>query len=71
VGSAILLGFLAAQMFGHQRLCHTRFKKGNRMHPICAPGSSSAHTIDVTSEYTKQCINEIEYSSNLLHDRQS
>jgi hypothetical protein len=40
--------------------CHTRFRKGNRMHPIYAPGSSFAHTVDVTSEYLKQCINEIE-----------
>jgi hypothetical protein len=39
-------------------LCHTRFRKGNRVHPICAPGSISAHTVDVTSEYLKQCINE-------------
>jgi hypothetical protein len=39
--------------------CHTRFRKGNRMHPICALGSSSAHTVDVTSEY----------NSTLLHDR--
>jgi hypothetical protein len=30
-----------------------------------------AHTVDVTSEYPNQCINEIEYSSTLLHDRQS
>jgi hypothetical protein len=51
-------------------LCHTRFRKDKRMHPICAPGSSSAHT-DVTSEYPKQCINEKEYNSTLLHDRQS
>jgi hypothetical protein len=48
--------------------CHTRFGKGNRMHPICAPGSSSAHTVDVTSKCPKQCINEIEYDSTLLHD---
>jgi hypothetical protein len=41
------------------------------MHPICAPGLSSAHTVDVTSEYPKQCVNEIEYNSTLLHDRQS
>jgi hypothetical protein len=51
--------------------CHTRFRKGNRMHPICAPGSSSAHTVDVTSEYPKQCINVKEYNSTLLHDRLS
>jgi hypothetical protein len=51
--------------------CHTRFGKGNGMHPICALGSSSAHTVDVTSEYPKQCINKIEYNSTLLHDRQS
>jgi hypothetical protein len=41
------------------------------MHPICALGSSSAHIVDVTSEYPKQCINEIEYNSTLLHDLQS
>jgi hypothetical protein len=40
--------------------CHTRFRKGNRMHPICAPGSSFAHIVDVISEYPKQCIKEIE-----------
>jgi hypothetical protein len=51
--------------------CHTRFRKNNRMHPICAPGSSSAHTVDVTSEYPKQCNNGMEYNSTLLHDRQS
>jgi hypothetical protein len=54
-----------------KRLCHTRFRKGNRMHPVCAPGSNSAHTVDVTSEYPKQCINKIKYNSTLLHDRQS
>jgi hypothetical protein len=52
-------------------LCHTRFRKSNQMHPICAPGSSSAHTVDVTSEYPKQCINEKVYNSTLLHDQQS
>jgi hypothetical protein len=50
---------------------NTRFRKNNRMHPIYAPGSSSAHTVDVTSEYPKQCVNEEEYNSTLLHDRQS
>jgi hypothetical protein len=39
--------------------------------PICASGSSSAYTVDITSEYPKQCINEIEYNSTLLHDRPS
>jgi hypothetical protein len=53
------------------RDCYTRFRKGNWMHPICTPGSSSAHIIDVTSVYPKQCINEIEYNNTLLHDRQS
>jgi DNA-binding NarL/FixJ family response regulator len=33
--------------------CHTWFRKGNGMHPICAPGSSFAHTVDVTREYPK------------------
>jgi hypothetical protein len=42
------------------KYCHTRFRKGNRMHPICAQGSGYAHTVDVISEYPKQCINEIE-----------
>jgi hypothetical protein len=41
--------------------CHTQFRKDNRMHPICARGSSFAHIVDVTSVYPKQCINEIEY----------
>jgi hypothetical protein len=36
--------------------CHTRFRKGNRMHPICAPGSSSAHIVDVTSEYPNNAL---------------
>jgi hypothetical protein len=60
-------------VFAHDAkwICHTWFRKGNRMHPICAPGSSSAHIVDVTSEYPKQCINEKEYNSTLLHDQQS
>jgi hypothetical protein len=36
-----------------EHMCHTRFRKGNRMHLICAPGSSSTHMIDVTSVYPK------------------
>jgi hypothetical protein len=36
--------------------CHTRFRKVNRMHPICAPGSSSAHIVDVTSEYPNNAL---------------
>jgi hypothetical protein len=39
----------------------------NRMHLICAPGSSSTHMIDDTSVYSKQYHNEIEYYSTLLH----
>jgi hypothetical protein len=31
--------------------CQTRFRKGNRMHPIYAPGSSSTDTVDFTSVY--------------------
>jgi hypothetical protein len=41
----------------------------NRMHLIFASGSSSTHMIDVTSVYPKQCHNEREYYSTLLHDR--
>jgi hypothetical protein len=41
----------------------------NRMHLICALGSSSAHMIDNTSVCPKQCLNEREYQSTLLHDR--
>jgi hypothetical protein len=68
----LLWTLLICLLFGtSQGRCHTRFGKGNRMHPICAPGSSSAHTTDVTSKYPKQCINKIEYNSTLLHDRQS
>jgi hypothetical protein len=52
-------------------LCHTQYRKGNRMHLICAPGSSSAHTIDYTSVYPKQCLNEREYHITLLYDRKS
>jgi hypothetical protein len=55
----------------NQHGCHTRFRKDNQMHPICAPASSSAHIVDVASVYPKQYINEIEYKSTLLHDRQS
>jgi hypothetical protein len=51
-----------------ERLYHTQFSKGNQMHLICAPGSSSTHMIDITSVYPKQCNNEIEYNSTLLHD---
>jgi hypothetical protein len=40
----------------------------NRMHLICAPGSSSTHMIDNTSVYPKQYHNETEYYSTLLHD---
>jgi hypothetical protein len=29
--------------------CHTRFPKGNQMHLICVPGSSSTHMIDEMS----------------------
>jgi hypothetical protein len=36
--------------------CHTRFKKDNRTHLICAPGSSSTHMIDVTSDYSINVI---------------
>jgi hypothetical protein len=39
------------------------------MHLICAQRSSSVHMIDDTSVYSKQCYNEIEYYSTLLHDR--
>jgi hypothetical protein len=39
------------------------------MHPICVLGLSSSHIVDVISEYPKQCINEIEYNSTLLHDQ--
>jgi hypothetical protein len=53
----------------YEEHCHTRFRKGNQMYPICALGSSSAHIVDITNEYMKQCINEIEYNSILLHDR--
>jgi hypothetical protein len=41
------------------------------MHLICVLGSSSAHMIDDTSVYPKQCHNETEYHSTLLHDRKS
>jgi hypothetical protein len=51
--------------------CHTRFGKENRMHLICALESSSTHMKNHTSVYPKQCHNEIEYHSTLLHDRQS
>jgi hypothetical protein len=30
-------------------MCHTRFPKGNQMHLICLPGSSSTHMIDEMS----------------------
>jgi hypothetical protein len=43
----------------------------NRMHLTYAPGPSSAHIIDYTSVYSKQCHNKIEYYSTLLHDRKS
>jgi hypothetical protein len=43
----------------------------NRMHLICAPGSSSTYMIDDTSVYPKQCHNEIEYYSTSLHDQKS
>jgi hypothetical protein len=29
------------------------------------------YTVDITSEYPKQCINKIEYNCTLLHDSQS
>jgi hypothetical protein len=34
---------------GERELCHTRFPKGNQMHLICVPGSSSTHMIDEMS----------------------
>jgi hypothetical protein len=55
---------------------HSMYYGSTLLHPILkrepnAPGSSSTHMIDVTSVYPKQCNNEIEYHSTLLHDRQS
>jgi hypothetical protein len=41
---------------GSRNGCHIRFKKDNRMHLICASGSSSTHMIDVTSDYSINII---------------
>jgi hypothetical protein len=53
-----------------ERVSHLVLER-NQMHLICAPGSSFTHMIDDTSVYPKQCHNEREYHSTLLHDQKS